>query len=777
MISQIHKHSSLTTITVAAVARRRNPRSGERSYGTSFASLVRLLVMSCAAIVSMNTPLASADELDRPNILFITMDDMNWDSIGSYGCKLPDISPNIDSLAKAGTRFQHAYVQTASCVPSRTTLQTGRYPHSTGVLSFYNVDATFKSLSEVLKSGGYYTACVNKPRDSSLTDDYDRYWDYHMVMKGGPKRGAPTYAASMKEALAAATDRNQPFYCVVNIADPHKPFFNDPSSKVKGFDEFGPSKMYSADEIDIPAFLPQLPEVREEMRNYYNSVKRGDDCVGAVLKTLRESGHADNTVVIFLSDHGMPLPFAKSSLYPDGVRTPWIVVWPEKVPAGTVDSEHLVSAIDFMPTVLDIAGVEHPEGLQGRSLLPLIQGRKEKDRGHVFVEFNENAGGNAYPMRAVHTKDYVYVFNAWGTGRNKFQSAATSYQTEKTMKRLSTSDPAIAKRYDFLLHRCVEEFYDLRTDPHCLNNLIGDPQYDSVRSSMRDLLADWMNDTDDYLLEAFHARGDIGQLQKTYKRLDAEALQRAETLQWKRYKNRAGGTGKNTALFSMHKSTKRDDLSTLMLERGKLLFAEDFSTAKPISKPRWWPKQETRWSVKDGVLVGIAATEEYQQERRKIGHHLGDIPRIGVGKLPATYVMTCRFQIDDRPGDAKVPLIEFGHHVSRIYFGNSGAVLLTNNEKSTHTRAGDFRLNPFSWYTLLAEVGKEHLVVQLIDDKGKRTVFHAHEPQFENAKNMSFEIATTIQGTSKLDDIKVWSAGETKPDWMTTVKTATAVAD
>jgi len=143
IMSQIHKYSSLTAITVAAVARRRTPRSGERSYGTSFASFVRLLVMSCTAIVCVNTRPASADERDRPNVLFITMDDMNWDSIGSYGCKLPDISPNIDSLAKAGMRFQHAYVQTSSCVPSRTTLQTGRYPHSTGVLSFYNIDATF----------------------------------------------------------------------------------------------------------------------------------------------------------------------------------------------------------------------------------------------------------------------------------------------------------------------------------------------------------------------------------------------------------------------------------------------------------------------------------------------------------------------------------------------------------------------------------------------------------------------------------------------------------
>ncbi|MBT6643328.1 MAG: hypothetical protein HOB45_09320 [Planctomycetaceae bacterium] len=204
-----------------------------------------------------------------------------------------------------------------------------------------------------------------------------------------------------------------------------------------------------------------------------------------------------------------------------------------------------------------------------------------------------------------------------------------------------------------------------------------------------------------------------------------------------------------------------------------MLFAETFSSAKPISKPRWWPKRRAQWSVKDGALIGIAATEEYQQQRREIGHHLSNIPRVGMGKLPAQYRMTCRFQIDDHPGDAQVPLIEFGHHVSKIYFGKLGAVLLTNNEKIVHTRANEFQLKPFTWYTVLAEVGEEHLVVQLVDDKGKRTVFQAHDPQFATAKNMSFEMATTIQGTAKLNEIKVWSAGERKPDSRQPIKGST----
>ena len=488
------------------------------------------------------------------NVLFITMDDMNYDSIASYGCEIPDISPHIDSLAEQGFRFEFAYNQTSSCVPSRNVYQTGRYPHNNGMLSFYNVDADFQTLPEALRDAGYFTACVNKPRDSSLTDDYARYWDFQMIMKGPPKRHDAYYAEHFQKALNKAKKAKKPFYCVVNIADPHKPFYNDPKGIKQGFDAYAPSRFYTVDEVSIPAFLPQHPKIREAMRNYYNSVKRGDDCVGAVLQTLEASGLAETTVIIFISDHGMPLPYAKSSLYADGLRTPWIVKWPGKLSPGQIDSEHLVSAIDFMPTVLDIAGVRHPHGIQGKSTLSLMEGQADPSRDVVFAEFNDNAGGLAYPMRAIHTKDFLYVFNAWGSGENKFTSASTWHRTEGVIKGMARNNPEVAKRYQFLLHRCVEEFYDLRSDPHALVNLIDAPEHQERIDAFRTQLNTWMLETDDHLIEAFAARDDLAALQAIYKKLDAESLKRAETLQWKRYKNRAGGTGRNSGLYRLSKA-------------------------------------------------------------------------------------------------------------------------------------------------------------------------------------------------------------------------------
>jgi N-sulfoglucosamine sulfohydrolase len=204
-----------------------------------------------------------------------------------------------------------------------------------------------------------------------------------------------------------------------------------------------------------------------------------------------------------------------------------------------------------MPTILDIAQVPKPNGIQGKSTLGLIEGEQDSLRDVVFAEYNDNAGGVAYPMRAVHTKDFLYVFNAWGTGQNKFISAATWYVSEGVMKSMAKNNPEVAERYDFLIHRCVEEFYDLRSDPHALDNLIDSPEHQQRIEHFREQLNTWMLDTDDYLIEAFAARSDVVELQKIYTKLDAESLKRAETLQWKRYKNRIGGTGKNNKLYQL----------------------------------------------------------------------------------------------------------------------------------------------------------------------------------------------------------------------------------
>ncbi|MDD7984633.1 sulfatase [Lentisphaera marina] len=486
----------------------------------------------------------------KPNILFITVDDMNWDSVGAYGCKIPEITPHIDSLANEGLLFERAYVQASNCSPSRVVFQSGRYPSSSGMRGFYMVDANYPMLPELLRQNGYFTSVINKPRDTSFNDKYDELWDHSIILKGAEKRGAQTYAKGMSDFFELIKDKNEPFYCVVNIADPHKPFFNDPKSKESGLDEFGPSRVYKISEITVPDFLPKHPGVRIEMRNYYNSVKRADDCIGAILKSLKESSYEDNTLVIFVSDHGMPLPFAKSSLYGNGIRTPWIMKWPNKLKPQSKDTQHMISAVDFMPTILDVCGINKPKGLEGRSFFSVLKGEEQKYRDYVFAEFNENAIGLVFPTRAVHNKKFCYVFNPWADGKRTFSSASSSHKSYKVIKELSKTDQEVAKRFNHLVYRDIEELYDLEKDPHCLNNLVKNPEYLAQLKQMRAKLTQHMTKINDYALEAMKNRESPKKLAQFMQQQDKESIQRAEVIQWKRHKNRVGGTGKNTELFA-----------------------------------------------------------------------------------------------------------------------------------------------------------------------------------------------------------------------------------
>src|SRR5262249_35448378 len=138
-----------------------------------------------------------------------------------------------------------------------------------------------------------------------------------------------------------------------------------------------PSRIYKPEEILIPGFLPDLADVRKEMSQYYSSAHRCDETVGQVLRALKESGLEENTLVMFLSDNGISMPFAKSNCYLTSTRTPWIVRWPGKVKAGVVEDQHMISGIDYMPTILETLGLAAPAGMDGRSFLPLLTDGKQ----------------------------------------------------------------------------------------------------------------------------------------------------------------------------------------------------------------------------------------------------------------------------------------------------------------------------------------------------------------------------------------------------------------
>lgn len=337
----------------------------------------------------------------QPNVLIITTDDMSCDSVGVYGCKLPDTTPHMDKLAAQSLRFNYAHVVVGNCMPSRNVMWSGRYPHNNRIQGFRAMSKDEKDypvLGDIMKDAGWFTGIRHKVSHSTPYSPFP--WD---IVLGDEKKDDTKNAASWGEAatkgIEAAKAAGKPFCLMLNIADPHKPFYAEGNRGDTVPDKNVPIKIFTPEEVPVPGFLPDDPVIRKELAHYYSSVRRADDGVGAILAALKASGQDENTVIIFLSDHGMPLPFAKTQLYHHSTRTPLMIRWPGVTKAGVVDDTNMVSTVDLLPTLLDIVGVRQPDGFDGRSFAPLLKGEKQEGRDMVFKSYDENSGGQRTPMR------------------------------------------------------------------------------------------------------------------------------------------------------------------------------------------------------------------------------------------------------------------------------------------------------------------------------------------------------------------------------------------
>ena len=467
----------------------------------------------------------------RPNILLITADDLNCDSVGVYGCQILNITPNIDRLASQGVRFTHAHITIAVCQPCRGVLATGLYPHRSGIEGFHHTDNDqIDTVMEILHHNGYKTGIMGKVGHS--TPKLNHNWDFMVFAEDlGRGRNPDLYYQNTRQFIEAAQASKQPFYLMANSHDPHRPFSGSEQERewmekrsIASF--FPPSRSYRSDEITVPEFLPNLPDVRQEIAEYYSSVRRCDDTVGAILRALRESGEENNTLVMFLSDNGMAFPFAKTNCYLHSTRTPWIVRWPRKIKAGRVDNEHFISCIDFMPTVLDVVGLTPSNYCDGFSFLPVLLGKKQEHRDKVFTQFHETAARNRYPMRCIQNKKYGYIFNPWSDGERVFLNESQSGRTFNAMLEAAKHDPEIASRVKLFQYRVIEEFYDFERDPDALYNLMDDPSYTKIIDQMRMELLEWMRETEDPALYAFENRNSPDILKKFMMEQQAKADQR-----------------------------------------------------------------------------------------------------------------------------------------------------------------------------------------------------------------------------------------------------------
>jgi len=333
-----------------------------------------------------------------------------------------------------------------------------------------------------------------------------------------------------KELIAEAVKQNKPFFLHLNTSDPHRPWPGsvDEVDMLKRLEkEFGkkPSPMrpyprnYSPYEVPVPGYLPDLPGVRVDLAQYYSALHNADKTVGRIIDALKEAGAWEDTIVICFADQGASLPTSKQNLYPVSTRIPLIIRWPGVTRPGSVVHASMVSIIDIMPTLIEGLGLPNVADMEGRSFLGLMRGNGSGGRDHIFTSYNyAYPGVQAFPMRAVQSKDFIYIYNAWHGESNVDPKHRLRYDGNidpltglcwKSMKEAAASDPDLAKRVEFIIDRAPEEFYDLQKDPYCLDNRIADASHSSRIAEMRRMLEEQMERTKDPLLAKFRGTGPI----------------------------------------------------------------------------------------------------------------------------------------------------------------------------------------------------------------------------------------------------------------------------
>jgi arylsulfatase A-like enzyme len=421
----------------------------------------------------------------RPNILFCIADDWGWPHAGAYGDPVVQ-TPTFDRLAREGVLFEHVYVMSPSCTPSRNSILTGQHHWrlEEGANLWSTLDVKFPVYPLLLENAGYFVGYWRK------------CWGPGDLKAGGyvgSHPGGTHYPGGFEEFLSARSGKT-PFCFWLGSSDPHRPY-KVGSGKSSGID---------LNAIKVPGFYPDRPEIRSDIADYYFEVQRFDaDCAQAI-SMLEKSGELDNTIIVMTGDHGMPFPRCKSNLYEMGVHVPLAIRWGNKIkPKRRLND--FVSFIDLAPTFLEAAGLKVPNEMTGRSLMPLLRSAKsgylKKSRSHVIFgkERHTPAQGipemGGYPCRGLRNRRFLYIRNfapdRWPAGIpegathpiGRFADCDDGPTKALLMKYQNHPDYDTFFALSFA-KRLPEELYDLDKDPDQLHNVAIDPDYEHIRKEM-----------------------------------------------------------------------------------------------------------------------------------------------------------------------------------------------------------------------------------------------------------------------------------------------------
>ncbi len=403
----------------------------------------------------------------QPNILYLHSHDTGR-YVQPYGHPVP--TPNIQRLADQGVLFREAFCAAPTCSASRACLLTGQYGHNNGMLGLahrgWSLNDYRHHIVHPLHRAGYHSVLIGEQHIAKRPDIIG----FDQVIKI-----ETTHVTSVAPVASEILRRPlpEPFFLSVGFFETHRDWLEPPSLR---------DALYSLP----PANLPDTPETRHDMAAYRASARSLDQGVGAVLEALDSAGMADNTLILFTTDHGLAFPGAKATLYDRGLGVMLIMRGPGGFTGGRV-IDALVSHLDVYPTLCDLAEIERPRFLQGESLLPLARGTTASIRDVIFAEMTWHA---AYePQRAIRTERHKFIRRFGGRTGPVLVNCDDS-PSKSLLIRKGWADRIVAS----------EQLYDLVFDPGEADNLAGDPAYAEILADLQERLETWMRDTEDPLL-------------------------------------------------------------------------------------------------------------------------------------------------------------------------------------------------------------------------------------------------------------------------------------
>lgn len=506
-----------------------------RIFSYAFLTIQTVLLLFISSIFtacnSSNPPSSQETSQDRPNILLIISDDQSWEHASAYSYTSIQ-TPGFDRIAKEGVLFSNGFAASPGCSPSRAALLTGRNCWQLEAAGTHasHFDAKYMTYPDLLEKAGYEIGYTGKAWGPGKFDISGRTrnpagpsWDKFTVENNPPGISDKNYAKNF-EAFLAAKPEGKPFCFWMGGHEPHRIFD-------KGI---GKKNGKTTEQVKVPDFLPDHEEIRSDVLDYLYEIEYFDGHIVRALKALEKAGELENTLIISTSDNGMAFPRAKANLYEYGFHVPLAMRWGAKVKAGR-HIDDLVGFTDIAPTILEVAGVEHPGAypMTGKSILNILlseqtSGIVDESRTEVYASRERHSSSRfrslSYPQRCIRTSQYLYIRNfkpeRWPAGAPQ-KYGTGGYATPEEIANLTLGpihggyhDIDACPTLDFLIEnrdhpdysqffhwsvdkRPAEELFDIKNDPACINNLASSAEFSGVKEELSNKLENYLKETQD----------------------------------------------------------------------------------------------------------------------------------------------------------------------------------------------------------------------------------------------------------------------------------------